>query len=115
MTGKASEPTTLKDAYKNDFLIGVAINQSQFDNHDQRGDPIIKAQFNSISPENALKWASVHPTPDGYDFTNADRYVEFGEKNHMTIVGHTLVWHNQTPRWVFQDKNGEPVTPGACC
>ena len=40
---------TLKDAFKNDFLIGVAINQTQFDGEDQRGDPIIKAQFNAIS------------------------------------------------------------------
>jgi len=102
--------TTLKEAFKNNFLIGVAINQKQFDNEDQRGDPIIKAQFNAISPENILKWESVHPEPGKYDFSEADRYVEFGEQNHMTIVGHTLVWHNQTPRWVFQDTNGQPVT-----
>lgn len=102
--------TTLKDAFKDDFLIGVAINQRQFDGEDQRGDPIIKAQFNAISPENVLKWESVHPEPGRYNFAEADRYVEFGEANHMTIVGHTLVWHNQTPRWVFQDENGKPVT-----
>ncbi|HLX95905.1 MAG TPA: endo-1,4-beta-xylanase [Verrucomicrobiae bacterium] len=112
VTGKASESTTLKDAYQNDFLIGVAINEKQFTDGDQRGDPIIKAQFNCISPENALKWASIHPDPgpNGYNFGPADQYVEFGEKNHMTIVGHTLVWHNQTPRWVFRDSNGKPVT-----
>ena len=102
--------TTLKDAFKDDFLIGVAINQTQFDSEDQRGDPIIKIQFNSISPENILKWESVHPEPGKYDFAEPDRYVEFGEANHMTIVGHTLVWHNQTPKWVFQNTNGTPVT-----
>ena len=107
--GCATRPT-LKEAYKNDFLIGVAINQKQFDNQDQRGDPIIKAQFNSISPENALKWESVHPQPGQYDFTEADHYVEFGESNHMAIIGHTLVWNHQTPRSVFQDTNGNPVT-----
>jgi endo-1,4-beta-xylanase len=106
----ACAQTTLKDAYKNDFLIGVAINQKQFDNQDQRGNPIIKAQFNAISPENALKWTLVHPEPGKYDFAEADRYVAFGESNHMVIVGHTLIWHNQTPRWVFQDTNGSPVT-----
>jgi len=101
---------TLKDAYKNDFLIGVAINQSQFFEEDQRGVPIIKAQFNSTTPENILKWESVHPLPGQYDFAAPDRYVEFGEKNGMFIIGHTLVWHNQTPRWVFQDDQGNPVT-----
>ncbi len=101
---------TLKEAFKSDFYIGVAINQKQFDNGDQRGDPIIKTQFNAISPENILKWESVHPAPGRYDFAGPDRYVDFGEQNHMLIVGHTLVWHNQTPKWVFQDTNGNPVT-----
>ncbi len=106
----AQPPTTLKEAYRNDFLIGVAINQKQFSDEDQRGDPIIKAQFDAISPENVLKWESVHPQPGQYDFAGPDRYVEFGETNHMAIIGHTLVWHNQTPKWVFQDTNGNPVT-----
>jgi endo-1,4-beta-xylanase len=103
-------PMTLKAAYKSDFLIGVAINQSQFEDKDLRGDPIIKSQFNSTTPENVLKWESVHPGLGRFDFTGPDRYVEFGEANHMFIIGHTLVWHNQTPRWVFQDANGQPVT-----
>jgi len=104
-----AQPTTLKDAFKKDFLVGVAINQDQFTEKDARGTPIIKAQFNSISPENVLKWESVHPAPDRYDFTNADRYVEFGEKHGMYVIGHCLVWHSQTPKWVFEDANGNPV------
>ena len=45
--------TTLKDAYKNIFRIGAAINQTQFNEQDARGGPIISAQFNTISPENS--------------------------------------------------------------
>jgi endo-1,4-beta-xylanase len=99
----------LKDAFKKDFLVGVAINQAQFSGQDARGEAIIKSQFNSITPENVLKWESVHPEPDRYNFEPADRYVEFGEKNGMNIIGHCLVWHNQTPKWVFEDANGNPV------
>ena len=101
---------TLKDAFKGDFPIGVAVNQRQFDNEDKIADPIIESQFNAISPENALKWESVHPQPGKYDFTGPDHYVQFGEEHHMLIVGHTLIWHNQTPKWVFQDKDGKPVS-----
>src|SRR5438105_13761740 len=99
----------LRDAFKDSFLIGVAINRSQFYEEDTRGLPIIRTHFNTITPENILKWESVHPRPNTYDFAAPDRYVAFGEKYHMFIVGHTLVWHNQTPRWVFEDENGRPV------
>ncbi len=102
-------PPTLKGAYQKDFLIGVAVNQNQYSGEDARGDSIIKANFDSISPENVLKWQSVHPRPDDYAFEGPDQYVKFGETNHMLIVGHTLVWHNQTPRWVFQGTNGQPL------
>jgi endo-1,4-beta-xylanase len=103
----AAEPaTSLKEAYKNDFRIGAAMNDAQITGRDVRGVALIKAQFNSISPENCLKWENVHPKPDGYDFSISDQYVAFGETNHMFVVGHTLVWHNQVPAWVFHDDKG---------
>jgi endo-1,4-beta-xylanase len=36
--------------------------------------------------------------------------VEFGVKNGMFIIGHNLIWHNQTPAWVFQDEHGAPLS-----
>jgi len=108
--GTAQNQPSLKDAYKNCFLVGAAVNEAQFSERDARGAAIVKAQFNSISPENVLKWEVVHPELNKYDFDAADRYVAFGEQNHMFIIGHTLVWHNQTPKWGFQDKNGKPLS-----
>jgi len=102
--------TTLKDAYKNDFLIGAALNPSQFCGSNVVEATLVKRQFNSISPENILKWEKIHSEAGQYDFTLADRYVAFGETNHMAVIGHTLVWHSQTPAWVFRDENGKPVT-----
>jgi len=98
-----------KEAFKKDFLMGVAINRNQFSERDARAVRIITSQFNSITPENVLKWEYIHPEPGRYDFDGADRYVAFGEKNGMFIIGHTLVWHNQTPEWVFEDEKGKPV------
>ena len=97
---------SLKDAFKGDFVVGAAINAAQITGQDQRGDAIVEEQFNSISPENALKWVIVHPQPGKYDFTLADQYVDFGVKHHMFIVGHNLVWHSQVPAWVFRDDKG---------
>jgi endo-1,4-beta-xylanase len=115
LTGFATEPATLKEAFNKDFPIGVAVNQRQFTGVDTNGAALIVSQFNSISPENVMKWASIHPNPvdspgtNAYNFCPADAYVAFGESNHMLIVGHTLIWHNQTPAWVFRDETGRPL------
>jgi endo-1,4-beta-xylanase len=91
----SSPPPTLKDSYKGCFMVGAALNAAQFSGQDQVDGAIIKAQFNSISPENVLKWESVHPRPNEFDFSLADKYVEFGDRNRMFIIGHNLVWHSQ--------------------
>ena len=110
MAAAAQTPATLKDAYRDSFYVGAAINAAQITGSDARGVAIVTAQFNSISPENVLKWGNIHPRPDTYSFELPDKYVEFGERNHMFIVGHNLIWHAQTPDWVFQDEKGNPLT-----
>jgi endo-1,4-beta-xylanase len=109
----AQTAPSLKDAFQGIFRIGAAVNQSQIEGRDTRGDAIIAAQFNTISPENVLKWGIVHPRPEEYNFAPGDAYVSFGEERHMFIVGHCLVWHSQTPRWVFEDDHGQPLTRDA--
>jgi endo-1,4-beta-xylanase len=106
----AQTQPTLKEAYKGCFLVGAALNPKQFSGEDRQEDALITAQFNSISPENVLKWEIVHPRPGVYNFAPADAYVKFGEQNHMFIIGHTLVWHSQVPEWVFQNDKGNPVS-----
>lgn len=105
----ATMQPSLKEAFKDYFLIGAALNPGVFTESNARDVALVKEQFNSISPENVLKWESVHPQPDRYAFDLPDKYVTFGGQNHMFIVGHTLVWHNQTPKWVFEDAQANPV------
>ena len=124
-TAQAATKPTLKEAYKDHFHIGVAINRTiamdaavRADNVDRslnqvRADTaVVLEQFNQIAPENDLKWALIHPRAgkDGYDFGPADAFVNFGVSNKMYIIGHTLVWHGQTPSWVFAGTNPPPVT-----
>jgi endo-1,4-beta-xylanase len=106
----AHAPTSLKQAFKGDFFVGAAMNEAQISGQDQRGDALIESQFNTISPENVLKWERIHPQPGQYTFDLADQYVAFGQKYHMFIVGHNLVWHNQVPAWVFHDDKGNLLT-----
>jgi len=104
---------SLKDAFKNCFRIGAALNPGHFTGTDAAGASLVKQHFNAITPENDMKWERIHPRPDaglaGYSFENADKYVEFGERNGMFIIGHCLVWHSQVPRWVFQDAESKPL------
>ena len=102
--------TTLKSAYKSEFYIGAAVNTAQYMQEDKRALPLLKTQFNSITPENDMKWMYIHPQPDSFNFVDTDKFVEFGEANDMFIVGHTLVWHSQTPRWVFFHEDGSMLS-----
>jgi endo-1,4-beta-xylanase len=104
----APEPA-LKDLMPRSMLIGAALNQAQSDGQDAIASAIVTRHFNTISPENLLKWESVHPEPDRFTFDAADRYVAFGQQHGLFIVGHTLIWHQQTPKWVFVGKDGTPV------
>jgi endo-1,4-beta-xylanase len=110
LTVDLSAQTTLKDVFKDDFLIGAALNRNQFNERDRRGAELVKTHFNSITAENVMKWERIHPRPNRYDFAAADKFVDFGQKNRMVIIGHTLVWHSQTPKWVFEDEKGNPVS-----
>ncbi len=107
---RKNAPTTLKVEVKGAFLVGAAISNAQIEGKDTQGVALIRRQFSTISPENVLKWERVHPKPDTFDFSLADKYVAFGQKNALAVIGHTLVWHSQTPRWVFQDAEGKPVS-----
>ncbi len=116
----AAETPALKHVFKGRFLVGTAINRSIATGAGFRRNPeqvkqdvaLVKTQFNHLVAENEMKWASLHPRPgaDGYDFRAADAFVSFGLSNQMVLAGHTLVWHSQTPQWVFAGTN--PPPPG---
>ena len=92
------------------FPIGVAIWQGDLDGAHAE---LVKRHFNSITSENDMKFASVELTEGNFTFEKADAQVAFAKKNGMKIRGHTLVWHKQTPAWVFKDANNKPMTPTA--
>jgi len=100
---------SLKDTYKNDFLIGVALGGTLPDDYSPQELAVIKSQFNAVTPENCMKPESVQPEEGKWNFKMADALVKFAEDNQMQIFGHNLVWDRQTPKWFFED-NGKPVS-----
>ena len=105
-----TSPASLRDAYADDFLIGVALNTSMVTGDNPRAAEIVAREFSALTAENDMKWARINPEPGRYDFRMADAYVAFAEKHKMAVIGHTLVWHSQTPRWVFQDDSQQPAS-----
>lgn len=104
---------TLHEAYAGDFLIGAALNERQLRGEDPRGTPIVEAHFNAVTPENAMKWEGIHPAPGVYDWDQSDALVDYAEAHGLSVTGHTLVWHSQTPAWVFEDADGAPLSRDA--
>lgn len=102
---------TLAKATKGKFLIGVAVNTQQVDGINPTESELIAKQFNSVVAENCMKPQPIHPQEDKYNWTDADKFVAFGEKNKQVVIGHCLIWHSQIGRWFFVDENGKDVTP----
>lgn len=89
----------LMEKYKDYFKIGAAVNSITVDSHKE----LLIKHFNSITCENETKFLSLQAEESIYTFENADKIVKFAKDNNMEMRGHTFVWHNQTPDWVFKD------------
>ncbi|MDP4181089.1 MAG: endo-1,4-beta-xylanase [Bacillota bacterium] len=95
---KNSEETLRQLADKRNMLIGAAIEPNYLD--EPQYAKTLKEQYNFITPENAMKWGFIHPKKDTYDFSKADKIVDFAMKNNMQVRGHNLVWHIENPSWL---------------
>ncbi|SHM43993.1 Endo-1,4-beta-xylanase, GH35 family [Chitinophaga jiangningensis] len=97
----------LKDYYQSYFPIGAAVTPWSLKGPEAA---LITQQFNSVTPENAMKMAVIHPREDVYNFTGADSIVAFAVRNGIKVRGHALCWHNQAPGWMFKDEKGDTVS-----
>jgi endo-1,4-beta-xylanase len=98
----------LKDYYAKYFPIGVAVTANEL--KDPQESALILKQFNSLTPENAMKMAPIHPEENRYNWKDADLIVAFAQAHKLRVRGHNLCWHEQTPKWLFYDQQGNLVT-----
>ncbi|MFC1490388.1 endo-1,4-beta-xylanase [Candidatus Latescibacterota bacterium] len=112
-TATAADQPTLKDVYKDYFLVGGALNGRVVTGSDAGAAELAITHYNSATPENDMKWQVIHPRQGEFNWGPADNLVKFAEENGMVPIGHTLVWHSQVPRWVFTDDDGNDLTRDA--
>lgn len=89
-------------------ILGVAVNTSLLADAQYMG--FIRHHFRSVTAENAMKPAVIHPSPERFEFAEADRFVEDARKHGLEVIGHTLVWHSQGANHLFQDEKGQPLS-----
>lgn len=103
----------LATAWRNAFLIGVAVSNQTLDENIPAHLQLISREFNSVTAENAMKWEVIRPDGVNWQWERADRLVQFATRNDMHVLGHTLVWHSQVPRSVFADAAGAALSRAA--
>jgi endo-1,4-beta-xylanase len=108
-SARGDDGPVLKALVPKGLLIGSAVSPAHTSGTNAAEQRIVLRHFNTITNENVLKPEPVHPEPDRYNWAPADEYVAFGETHGMFIVGHVLVWHQQTPAWMFEDVDGRPL------
>jgi endo-1,4-beta-xylanase len=67
---------------------------------------ILGREFSVLTPENDMKFDHLHPAQSTYYFAGADSLVAFAQQNQMAVRGHTLVWHQQLPKWITNGSFG---------
>jgi len=104
-----SASASLKQTFKDDFLIGTALNTRQIEERDSTAGVLILKHFNAITPENIMKAEEIHISWDQYNFDLADKLVAYGNKHDIKINGHTLIWHSQLPAFMRRMKDADSV------
>jgi len=97
----------LKDAYKDYFMIGVAVNQRNVTNAEQSA--LVKQEFNSMTAENDMKPEPTEPNEGQFNWEAADRIANFARQNGIRLRGHCLVWHSQIGAWMYNDNPTKEV------
>jgi len=105
-----ADVTPLKDRYKGTFLLGAAIGVAALQGRAPQDTELALRHFSALTPENSLKPEAVQPREGEFRFADADRLIELCQRSGATPIGHTLVWHSQTPRWFFEGQDGKPLT-----
>lgn len=105
----ALQQTGLAQAFGSDFLIGTTLNRDTVRLPRQPLLDLVAREFNAVTPGNVMKWGLIQPRDGDWQWDDPDRFVAYGQRHGMTLVGHTLIWHSQQPPYLFVDAQGRPL------
>lgn len=94
-----SRPPALRDLMPPTVRVGSAADGRWMSLDAEYGE-LLGSEFDAITPENAMKWANLEPSPDVYTWAGADQLVGFAEQHDQSVYGHTLLGRTDVPRWV---------------
>ncbi len=101
--------TPLKEAFKGKFLIGTAVSSKAIEGKAADLVAIARMHFNAFTPENCLKPDATQRAEGVFTFAEGDALVNMAQQSGAIVVGHTLIWHSQTPAWFFAGPDGQPA------
>lgn len=102
--------TGLRHAFAPYFLLGTALNAPQISGAESSIQPLLAQHFNSLTAANLMKWENIEPKEGQFDFSGSDALVALAKAQGSVVIGHTLLWHQQTPAWVFLGPDGQPAS-----
>ena len=97
---------SLAKAYEKYFKIGAAVSSVGIGVYKE----LLGQHFNSVTPENELKYTSTEPEEGNFTFDEADMIFNGARELGIKVRAHAPVWHAQTPDWIFQH-GGKPAAP----
>ncbi|MEW1587860.1 endo-1,4-beta-xylanase, partial [Micromonospora vinacea] len=111
LTSTASAGTTLRaSAAEKGRYFGAAVATGKLST--SAYTTILNREFNSVVPENEMKWDATEPQQGRFSYTGGDRLVSHAQANGMSVRGHTLLWHAQQPGWA-QGMSGSALRTAA--
>ncbi|HEV7897751.1 MAG TPA: endo-1,4-beta-xylanase [Planosporangium sp.] len=84
---------------RHDLRIGTAVDMAALSGDGPYRDRV-GTEFSTVTAENVMKWETIEPKRGSFDFSAADQLVDFARQHGQKVRGHTLVWHNQLPKWL---------------
>lgn len=103
----ADSNPSLADIYKDSFLLGNIISPNQLDAETTN---MFNQHYNVVTAENHMKPNMISNAKGVYNFSSADAIINWAQNNGIKVHGHTLVWHSQSPNWLYRNQDNTPLT-----